>query len=386
MGFLLSTLVAPSVVVLAAVLLPVTVTTHSGETISGELRTLAAGEVRLDRGGRITSVAVDDIDRLQVSSSAVVTGPATLVTLTGGSKIAVERVALDAETLTLQPRHQPPLNLPVELAKAIRFRAASQAIDPQWLGLVSGESRGDLLVIRRGDDRIDPQTGIVEGIAEGRVLFNLDGDTVAAPIERLEGVVFGGTDRLAENADIRLTDLHGSEWWASGLELDEEQQTLRVKLSETLSHSLPLQQLESIRWSGSLVLLASQPPVSNVVTPAVPTAVDGQLFTTLFAAQPSGDGNLVLYGGAATEYRIDPGYETLVGAVERAEFSPRSSTVNVEIRLDDRPVWTQTLSDGGRRGFEVPLGDARRVSIRIPSGGDGDLGEYVRVVRPRLTK
>jgi hypothetical protein len=366
--------------------LPVSAKTNSGETIEGNLVGFSSNEVRIEASGQVREIPFDDLTTLSPTSVNDRSGPMIRVTLVNGSKIAAQEISLSNNELMIEPRRQQPLRVPVKQVKAVRFRAASTATDAKWLGIVGQESRGDTLVIRRGQDRLDPQSGVIEAIADGKVVFDLDGDKVNAPIDRLEGIVFGGTDVVSENSEIRVIDVFGSQWMVAAIQPSNAEEPLTIRLSDRLTHPVPLDHIESIRWSGGLVLLAAQPPASSSVNPYFQTALDKGLIEKFFAPKATSDGDLLTAGGSSIEYRIDPGYQTLSGTAQRLASIRDGSKLNVQITLDGQTVWEQELVDAQPRGFELPVGDARRLAIIVNNGDDGDLGDTVRIVRPRLTK
>jgi hypothetical protein len=386
----LTTLLLKTAAGLLTALLPVTIKTNSGEQIDGNLLGIADTQLRIDVAGQERMLAFDDVSSLTPQSIAPQTGPTYLVTMINGTRIAAQDVSLSANEMLVTPRHQPTLRVPVQQVKSIRFRAANATTDAAWLGIVAGESRGDTLVIRRGDDRLDPQTGIIEGIADAKVAFDLEGDKVDAPIDRLEGLVFGGTREASGQAAIRITDVYGSEWAAVAIDnieiaTTDTTQSLTVKLSESLSHSIPLDQVETIRWSGGVLLLSGDQPVTTAIAPYFETKLDPKLIQQLFAPQADG-ADLLAVGGSTIEYRLESGYQTFAGTVHRMKSVRSGSGLNVQIEFDGAVVWQQELIDAEPRGFELPIGDARRVTIKIDNGNDGDLGDTVRIVRPRITK
>jgi hypothetical protein len=366
--------------------LSVSVKTNSGEKIEGDLVGFTADVVQIDAAGLTREFPFDELMSLTPTSSKAGTGPTFRVTLVGGSRIAAQDLALLESELVIEPRRQQALRVPVKQVKAIRFRAANTATDPKWLGIVAKESRGDTLVIRRGDNRLDPQYGIVEGIADGKVMFDLDGDKVKAPIEKLEGIVFGAARASVQDANVRVTDVYGSEWLVDSILPSQGDQPLTMRISDSLSHPLPLEQIKSIRWSGGLVLLAQQEPASNTTKPFFQTKLDSSLVEKFFAPKAIAGEDLIASGGSSIEYRIDPGYETFAGTVHRLDSVRNGSSLKVLIRLDGQTVWEQELVDAEPRGFELPLGSARRLAMMIDNGNDGDLGDTVRIVRPRFTK
>jgi hypothetical protein len=345
-----------------------------------------ADKVRIEASGQVRELPFDQLTTLTPTSINDRSGPTVRVTLVSGSKVAAQDVSLLNNELVIEPRRQQPLRVPIKQVKAIRFRAASNATDAKWLGIVGQESRGDTLVIRRGEDRLDPQSGIIEAIADNKVTFDLDGDKVNAPIDRLEGIVFGGTDTVSESSEIRVHDVFGSQWLVTAIQPSAADEPLMIRLADGLTHSVPLDHVESVRWSGGLVLLATQPPASSSVKPYLQTALDKKLIDKFFAPKATADADLLATGGSSIEYRIDPGYETLSGTVQRLASIRDGSKLKVQITLDGQTAWEQELVGADPRGFELSVGDARRLAIIIDNGADGDLGDTVRVIRPRLTK
>ncbi len=372
--------------VLVISVLPVNLQTNDGETVTGELAGFTESAVRVDQNGRSVEYPFDDLLSLSPIELDEKTGPKYRVTLIGGSRIAAQDVSFADGTLVVQPRRQDPIEIPVKQVKSIRFRPSAVATDASWLGIMGRESRGDTLVIRRPGDRLDPQQGIVVSIKEDKVGFDLDGDVVNAPIDRLEGVVFGGGDSVVENAEVQVTDVWGSVWSLVSIDPSTGADPLRMRLTPAVVHSIPLRHIASIRWSGGVSMLAANEPASQSLRTYFKTNVDDQLTSRFFGPSREGETDLLMFGGSSIEYRIEPGYRILAGSIRRHEEVSNASKVNVRIELDGKPVWEQSLPDAEPRGFEIPLEQSRRVAIKIEHGTDGDLGDTVRISRPRLLK
>ena len=268
--------------------LPVSVRTHSGETIEGRLTGFGPAQVNLQVSDQPRSIAFDDLLSLTPQGVEQRTGPVFRVTLLNGSQISAEELSLAENELTIQPRRQAPLRVPVKQVKAIRFRSSNASTDPQWLGIVGQQNRGDTLVIRRGADRLDPQTGIIEGIRDSKVVFDIDGDKVNAPIDKLEGIVFGGNSPVSEESQIRVKDVFGSQWFVSAIRASEPEQPLAIQITESLSHAIPVEHIESIHWTGGLVLLAAEQPAASTIAPYIQTKLDPNLIEKFFTARPTG--------------------------------------------------------------------------------------------------
>jgi RNase P/RNase MRP subunit p29 len=375
---------ALSTLVLAV--LPVTVQTDSGGAIEGNLVAITASDLRIERSSGEAVVPLEDVLSLRPAKIEDATGPVIRVTLAGGSRIAAQGVTTNGNDLVIEPRRQKELRVPIREAKAIRFRAGAAATDPQWLGALEREGAGDTLVIRRPDNQLDPQRGIVDSITATEVVFDLDGDKVNAPIDRLEGVIFGSVATNSTNPSIQITDIYGSQWLVAELEPSSGDQPLQMRLSDNLLHELPLHQIESILWSTGSASLATMLPAAGSFEPYIQTKLDPQLAQAFFQAAPHNESDLRMFGGSAVEYRIDPGYQVLAGTVARDPDLTRVSRVTVRIDLDGEKAWEQELTGSEPLGFELPLNESRRLAISVHSGPDGDLGDSVRMIRLRLLK
>lgn len=371
---------------LAIGVLPVTVKTNSGKSVRGNLSGFTDSKLLIEEPTGITELSFDDLDSLVPQNVEEKTGPAFQVALTNGSRIAVQDLSLTGDELIIEPRRQSELRIPVKQVTSIRFGSPTVGIDAAWLGIVNGESRGDKLVIRRTEISLDPQPGIIESIAQGKVAFNLDGDTINAPITQLEGLVFGGAGPVNDVADIRVTDVYGSQWAVRSLGQAGPDQPLELLLDKDLKHKIPLDQIESIQWSGGLVMLATEEPASKSFDPYIKTNVKSDLVDAFFAPKVDGESDLIIHGSSSVEYRVDPGFGVFAGSVLRKKSVSKASKMSVVIELDGKEVWRESLLNSDPLGFELPLENARRVTIRVDGAGDGDLGETVRVLRPRLLK
>lgn len=375
-----------SVAYLLFAVLPVSVKTNAGKNIEGDLEGFTANSLRLNQSGEVIELPFDDLTSLAPIDLDDGTGPTYRVSLVGGSRIAAQDVVLRGSELAIELRRQNKLRVPISQVKAIRFRASSAGTDAKWLGILEEESRGDKLVIRRPGERLDPQAGVIESIEDGKVVFDFDGDKVNAPIDRLEGLVFGGTRATIEDADIQVQDVYDSRWSVVSIQPSVGDQPLQLRLSNSLPHELPLHQIVSIRWSGGVTLLADETPVADEFTTYFPTKVDNDLLRKFFGPHRERESDLTMVGGSSIEYRIEPGNRLFAGTVRRNPSVAKAGKVTVRIDLDGKTVWQESLADAQPRGFELALDEARRLSIKVDSQQDGDLGDSVRISRPRLLK
>lgn len=381
-----------ALLMIAPLAIPVKITTSDGETIEAQLTEVTPADLGLQRDGADSRIDVDRVVSLEVAGATEQTPPAWTVTLRHGSRIAAQEVTLTEETMTIEPRRQSPLEVDVSEVASVRFRSGAAETDPQWLGLQDRAAASDLLAIRRDGQRLDPYQGIINGIANGVVDFDMEGTEVKAPVDKLEGVVFGGSREVDDDVPIRIRDVYGSTWnvdailTAAAVEESGEpgDSSLRISLPGGIEHELPWNQILSIGWSSGMRLLAAVEPASRSFDPYFESNLERGLLNTWFAPRPD-QSDLVMQGKSSIEYRVDAGFSTLAGTVTGTS-TRRSGDCTLTILIDGQVRWQEKVGQQERLGFELPLAEARRVRFETDCGEDGDLGDAVRITRPRFMK
>jgi len=378
--------------VAALAVINVRVATLDGSTAEGPLRAIGQTDVRLggEGGAAERVIALEQVLSIERLEPASVSPPAMRAGLAGGSRIALQSVTTAEADAQLTVRNQTPLTVPLKQLRWIRFRSPSTAVDPQWLGLVERPRAADALVIRRPGDAIDEVSGIVLAISDESVSFDLDGDTIQAPLSRLEGLLFASTADEAQGmpqGSVTVDDIDGSRWIAAALGPGSESE-LELELGNGLIHRLPLERISRMELSGAVEFLAAQPPVEASYAPYLSIGLSSDLASRWFGPQTVNDRDLILRSKSHVEYRVADGNQMLLGSVEYDPEVASGGSCVVRVLLDGEPAWEQTLnvSDLTPRGFELPLNGARRVRLEVDSDGDSDLGDTVRVRQIRMTK
>lgn len=375
----------------------VRIDTIDGQSIVGRLRGLSDQGAVIVVDGDEASPRMLPLDQIMVAqrlNPPASTPTVSRVGLAGGSRVAIESITADGTTATLAVRGGKPMAVPLKRLRWVRFRAPSAAVDPQWLGLVETPRTSDTLVVRRQGDSIDEVAGVVMAIGAEAVTFNLDGDEMRAPIARLEGLLLAtpAGEEAAGDGAVTVDDVSGSRWVATeilpGGDADKRGDTVRLRLGDGAEYRLPLAAISKIELSGSVDFLATGEPVEMRYVPMVSIGLSPELAGQWLGPQRLGNRDLVMRADSHVEYRLDEGFQSLVGSVDFDPAVTAGGQCVVRISLDGKPVWEETfdVSAVSPRGFELPVGGARRVRFEVVAGGDGDLGDTVRFRQPRVTK
>lgn len=360
--------------------------TSRGEFIDGTWAGVTEAVVRVNDGTSTREIPLDQVVALRPATAMHASaGPKINVTLTDGTSIFAQDLAMDAASVKIEPLRQAPINLPIKQIRSIRFRLGGPVTDPQWLGLVEQESRTDLMVIRRSNDQLDPIEGIVVGLSREKLQFELDGDKLDAPLERLEGILFRTSDAPKMAAKVQVADIYGSTFLAARLEPSDKSDSVEIMLPGNLKHVINLNQIQSITWSSGRIMLAGQSAASLEMTPYLATGLPSALIKGWFGPIADGE-DLIAAAGGKIEYRVEDGFQTFAGSVQRDEAVAVGGTVLIRVLVDGELKWEQSLSDLKAKGFRIPIGGALRLRLEVSAGKDGDVGDQVRFLKPRLLK
>ena len=371
---------------LFAAVLPVRVTSLTGETVAGELQSISDSDLTVSVGEtkrKFSFDALATVEHTEFDEKA--TGPSMKAALAGGSLIAAQDFSLTSNVLTVEPRRQKPLLIPVKKVRWIRFRPAAVTTDTQWIGIVESERRGDLMVIHRAGEKLDPVLGVVQKVTSKEVDFDLEGTPIKAPLDRLEGLVFHTPDESEGDGEVNVTDIYGSTWRAQKILASDVGKPLRLQLDDSIIHEVPLKHLRSIRWSSGEKLLAGEKPAEAEFEPYLNTNLDKELLNQWFGAIAVGD-DLVMTGRSQVEYRAGDDFTMVVGSVRREKVVADAGLVTARVIVDGEVKWEKQVDSSAPYGFQLPLSNARRVKFEVSPGDDGDVGDTVRFVRPRLLK
>ncbi|QDV86755.1 NPCBM/NEW2 domain-containing protein [Planctomycetes bacterium TBK1r] len=358
----------------------------SGEIVSGQWAGTTASSLQLHDGSSLRKLPADQVVTLKLAAPQETSaGPTINVTLTNGSSLFAQDVSMDDTTVKIEPRRQSAINVPINQVRSIRFRQGGPATDPQWFGLEDKEQRSDLMVIRRGNDQLDPIEGVVVGLDPQNLLFELDGDKIEAPRDRLEGVFLRSAASSDARAAVKVSDIFGSTFLVARLEPSDATDAIEILLPGQVRHRIALDQIQRITWSSGRVMLARESPASNGMSPLLQTKLPTSLMTEWFGPAAEGE-DLVMVAGGNAEYRVEPGFQTLAGSVGRDKLVSAGGTVTVRVVVDGQVQWEQSLTDSSSKGFRVPVAGANRVRLEALAGDDGDVGDQVRFLKPRLIK
>ena len=374
--------------VLATAAVPVRVTPVSGGAYEAQWEGVGESGLLLRTGDQLREVPLQQLQQVQQTGEVEGRVADTTVQLRDGTRLAVDGVTVQNDRASLRLRRQSTLEVPMKQLQWIRFQPPTAAVESQWQGLTQRHAPSDTLVVRRGPETLDQVGGIIQSISDTQVEFTLDGQVLKAPRERLEGILLAGAVETPAAPPVRLRSVDGSVWHAAKIAPTDEAATIRITTLGGLEHTMAIDAVRSVELSSGVAFLAASEPVESNYQPYI-GAPDGlsPLLQRWLGPQSAEDRNLVLRSRSSLSYRIEPGFRQFVTTAEVDPSVSLGGKVQIRCLLDGQPVWDETLTiEGGPRGLELPLGKARRLTIEVDYGGDGDVGDVVWMRQPRFIK
>lgn len=350
----------------------VTVATADGQTIQGDLIRINSDSVQIGDESSVLRPN-DSLSEIRFPHLEKQSLP-TLVELSGGSKIHVSNVVWDGDRVELTPARQPTIELPVDQLKSIRYRPGNPSTDVVWIGWTEEARRGDRLAVRRDGRTLDSLDGTVVGIQRDTIQFEMGSNTIDAPIAKLEGVLFSTTKAEPGAAGIRVNDTSGSQYIAQSIELAAASKELQITLTDSVRHSIPVDQLISIQYAGGILRLSdAEIAASRLVTDATgrPGSVLQESMQVWFSPkaiksnEDDSAGVISMQSPGEISFRIPPGYRQFIAAVRRLGDVNAFLPTSVEVLIDGQKQWTGTIENRESLGLELPISGARLLTLKV---------------------
>ena len=351
-------------------------------------RELSATNLRVSRErvefvgdpGTPQTLSRDQIDHLQWPGDPPDPGAVPRVWLRDGSTVVVRDVELRGSRITLTSRRVAPVQMDVREVRGVQWTRNGDDAHARWLGMLGDASTDDRLVIRRGGEQMETIAGLITGVTSTSVAFEIDGQSINAPTDKLVGIVWAGPPASEGDGD-ELRDRHGSRWRGRLRSIDADEIRFETSFGDV---AIPVGIAKRLNLSGSSVPLADLEPVVATVGASFLGGFDDAVVTKVLTRQTPSD--WIHPTDTVLEYRIPDGISRLFGTATIDGLPSAEVSVVVRIVLDGDVAWEQTVTRATPRGIDLELGDARRVRIEIQSADAAAAGGRVKMRRLRFVR
>ncbi len=348
------------------------------------------------QAGGARKIPFENILRLRFTTSKAVptkTEASMAVELRGGSRILASDLTSDGKKMTIASGNGP-LEFATKVVSTCLFGRLSPELLPQWKSFVESQVASDMLVLTRSEDSLDKIEGLIGKVTSEFVSFDVDGQNVEAPREKLAGIkYFSASSALGPLAGV-VRDVHRNEWIISSITSEGDSCTLKLNCGESVT--LPLADLTEVDLSyGNSRYLAEMEPQERTSLPRFELGIELPDAAKLFGARrteptsgPGLKGPSVEFIGAGTAtYRVPPGFSKLVGSVELKPGGQAYMACRAAVMLENKVLWEHNF-EAARQPQEISLAveSDKRLRLIVESKADYPLGDIVIWNQLRLLK
>ncbi len=366
--------------ILLAVPPSVSVTDSAGTEVQGTWQAVTAEAVVVGEAGAEKRIPLTELSVLRTGLRPVpLTDVAARVTLVDGSFLPAQEIAPGAkkDALEVTPAGaQDKLQLPLKAVRWIRFGNAIGEIADQWQRLIATETPTDLLVVRRASGALDQVSGVVLSIEGKAVQFDMEGQTISAPRERLEGIIFKTTNPKLPASKFEVADIFGATWRCAKID-GADGATLKLETPGGVSRTLGLDQIERLAAEGNVAYLATQAPAAVTYEPDFPTPLGKEAIAKWLGPGPV-DRSLRLVAPCRIEYRVPDGFQRFQCSIAVDPEVIASGGCELVVFADAKELARVKIDELDLvRPLAIDLTNQRRLVFELKPAAGGAYGDWV---------
>ena len=389
--------------------LPCDVTAVDGTVRSGQLVSLSADRLVLATPEGEEIVDLEQVLRIErrQAETADPTRRDIIVRLYDGSRLATARFTSSGATARAELGGDEAVELDTHQIRAVRLRPGNPELDPQFEEIAGMQHAADVLVIRKSPQALDYLEGVITDARPEIVKFRFDDQTLDVPVGKLEGLLFYSAQPRPDADPIaRVECRSGSLWNVADVVVSDG--TLSLITTAGVKFSGSAATLQKIDYgAGKVVFLSDLEPAESRVTPLLASSLQSQLGRLLYdPRRDQGFGGrplqlrfheeritreftkgLALHSRTELTYRLSGRFRQLKGWAGLEPGIPTQSLVQLEIRADGQPLFSQQLESGDEPlPIALNVEGCRRLQIVVDYGDGSDLADRLNLCEIRVIK
>ena len=282
--------------------------------------------------------------------------------------------------------------------KAVRLKAIDPELVKAWQSAILETKNADAVIVLRSGNSLDRINGVILQVQEESITFDLDGQQIDIPIEKLVGLVWFQRDQERVKPTIEVSATDHSVWMAESLTMKSNVLELRTSLGQSVS--IPLVRISrinystaNIRWLADVESLEAvaerqiefKTPIASVDKAFAPRYVVNGLapLSTSLAA----DKDLYFPSPGYYLFRVPEGFSSLQCRVERTDDGSQRTDITIEVWQDDQKISEQPLSfNVDFADLAIPLKSEKKTKLAVICKSKLMIGTEITWKQPRLKR
>lgn len=356
----------------------------TGAVIDGRLVSITKDAVCVDAESGIKEIDTSVVRTVECNHEHGEPQEKIVVVGTNGLKVFGARVLVQGDTLSLEQAGGV-FTIPVKRVKLIDWMRLDKAVrtesDPEWLQELPSDLQSDIVVIVKGEE-LQCVVCAIQEITADAVRVSLDGDVIPVKKDRVAGVLW--LREPMEPGGIVVEVLGGAlsasvlEWTPDALVVDNEIQ-------------IPAANLKNIDYaSGRMTLLSALPTEHVSAEPFFGSLAKIDDLAKAFQPRVLESGRDIMFRPRTEAiWKIPAGSRVFTSTIAPGSLAGGGRVV---ISVDDREVFGATIGNESSEEDkeisvgEIPVSNARRLSVVVEYGDSGPVGGVVIMKDPVFMK
>ncbi len=376
----------------------VSISLLDGSSISGTFLSADSARANIQtKSGPIEKLS-GDIGRINFSNRMMPQSPPVELFLLDGSKVFGNKLSGKSSGWLLADVGGNEIAIPAKSLKAAKLKPIAKELAAAWQTAIVETKTADAVIVARPGNTFDRINGVIVQVQEASIAFDLDGQQIDIPIEKLAGLVWFQRDleRVKPTIEVSLTD--HSIWLAESLTVKAEILELKTMLGQSVT--IPLSKVVSIDYSTanirwlcdveSLEAIAEKAiefksPIASLDRALAPRfVVNGR---APLPTSTAADKDLYFPSPGHYMFRVPSGFASFQCRVERTDEGSQRTDLVLEVWQDDQKVSEHPLAHNADfTDVSLALKPEKKTKLAVVCKSKLMIGTEVTWKQPRLKR
>lgn len=378
----------------------VRLTPIEGESFEGNLLAADSNRVELEVYGGKREWESSKVLKLELGRKMEASPAPLELGLVDGSKLKGTKLVGREEAWQFGDSSGASQEFGAGVVRSLLVRNLTTDLAKSWNEALQEPSEADALILLRPGNIVDRVGGVISEVKDGRVVFDLDGQTVDVAFEKLLGLIWfrKQQDRMKPKIEIEFTD--GSSIFAETLNVDQGSLTYRSIGGKDVL--VPISRISLLNYASANVKWLAEVPVlssvsdqriewkgesENIRKMMAPQFVSGDKQATTNVSMNPEDLDLVFPSAGSFTFRVPEGFSRFRARIERSGGGNARSELTVEVWQDDQNISRLVFGTGDENAeLDVPVLSAKKIILKVSSKSRLQVGSQLTWKQPRLTR
>jgi hypothetical protein len=346
---------------------------------------------KLSGEGVPADLSLDDLRRIEIAAATPgIEQPAVVLELRGGGRLRGKSLTLGDDKCQVGWMAAEPLNLPIDLVRAIRLQPGAASPDFEK-ALATPSVELDRIFLQDEMDKLTSVPGLVESLTDEQLTFEAGGQMRSVPRSRLFGIVVAQGAAADPPARCLVEFKDGSLLGGESLELAGQTATLAIPAGGKAEFAWSAVARVNVRSSRVSFLSDLKPTAeeqSALVTLARPAQRDKSVLgRPLVLGNKSFDKGLGVHARSLLSFAAESQWDTLAATIGLDPVAGGKGDCVFRVLADGQQLFERRMKGNDPpQELSLPIAGREQITLVVEPGAGLDLGDAANWCDVRFIK